>query len=319
MKLTAKEALILAAAELRPHAPTALLRKETGLREHAIRYALQRLRERRIATPIPFVNLHLLGYNIFNIFFSVGAQRRATKEAMLRSFSQAEEVVWIGEFGGEYQFGIAVCTRSVGSVLQLLTAIAGKYQNVFFEKAVSLQYSATAFPRKYLSSKRFSVRPLQSRVSDERREIDELDHRLLTTLATVGDVSNRQLAQKLGIPASTVDLRVRKLIDHHIIGGHLLAIDCTRFGMQGFKLLIYAKGLNPELAAALMKYATTHPNVTYLIECLGSWDFELGVEVERTEEVTAIIQEIYEQFGAVINTVKLLTKFKEIKYRWYPG
>lgn len=319
MRISSKEALVLAAAELRPDAPAAVLRKETGLRDHTIRYALRQLRERGIASRIPYVNLHRLGYVTFNLFFSIGAQRRAQKEALLKAFMSAPEVVWIGEFGGEYQYGIAVCTKQVGGVLEFVHGLSGKYQHVFFEKAVSCQYSATTFGRRYLCAKHMSAKPLVSRYVNEVVVPDETDDKLLRAMASNGEASHRQLAAETGIPASTIDLRIKRLEEKQVIVGSLLAVNAAALGMQSFKLLIYAKGLNSSLSEALSRYCDQHAQIVYLIECLGSWDYEIGVEVSKPEEVTTVIQEIYEQFGAVVTSVKLLTKFNDLKFRWYPG
>jgi len=319
MKLSPKETLTLAAAELQPHAPTASLCKETGLREHTIRYSLRRLQERGVCTPIPFMNLHRLGYNIFNVFFSISAQKRSQKESFLRSLGSAPDIVWIGEFGGEFQYGIAVVTKQLITVVDLFNRLAEKYEDIFFEKAISYQTSATIFRRQYLSTKKFKVKPLSTRYSHELAEIDELDDRLLRRMADIGEVSNRKLAQLLGIPTSTIDLRMRRLAEKGIISGHMLAVDCTKYEMQAFKLLLYVKGLNTGLSKALHEFSEKHPNITYLIECLGTWDFEIGAEVSSTEEVTLIIQELYDHFGSSLNTIKLLSRFKDIKYRWYPG
>ncbi len=319
MKLSPKEATALAAAELRPQASMKLLRKESGLREHTLRYALHRLQTRGVCTPLPFINLHRLGFTILNVFFSVGSQRKATNDALLRAFLAVPEVVWVGEFGGEYQYGIAICTPQIGAAHELITAFSAKFKNVFFDKAVSVQYATTVFPRRYLSTKRFSAKPLVCRFTREQTNLDELDRRILEAVATPGNISNRQLAQKLGIPASTVDLRMRKLQERNVIEGQLMAVDCTRYGYQSFKLLIYSKGVDSQVSLALQKFCDRNPFVTYLIECLGNWDYEIGIEVAQTEQVTGIMQEIYEEFGSAVSNVKLLAKFKDIKFRWFPG
>jgi DNA-binding Lrp family transcriptional regulator len=317
MRLSDKERLVLAAAELRADAPMAELRKETGLREHTIRYALRRLIQRKVASPIPLVNLQVLGMTIFNIFFSVGAEKRATKDALLKAFSQSKEVVWIGEFGGEYQYGLAVVGKHVGTALDLLNTLAQKYQNIFFEKSVAWQSSVTVYYRKYLTSKRMAVKPLTCRYTDQTVEIDEIDEKVLSGLTSLGGESHRQIAMALKMPLSTFELRVRKLTEKGVLAGHILAVDPTTFGMQGYKLLVYGKGLNASLAKGLSKFCEQHRSITYLIECIGSWDYEIGVEAEHPQEVTEVVQEIYEQFGALVNNVKLLNKFSDVKIRWY--
>jgi len=317
MKLSDKERIVLAAAELRADAPISELRKDTGLREHTIRYALRRIIQRKVATPIPLINLQVLGMTVFNIFFSVGAEKRATKDALLKAFSQSKEVVWIGEFGGEFQYGIAVVGKHVGTALDLLNSLAQKYQNVFFEKSVAWQSSVTLYYRKYLTPKRLPIRPIVCRYTDQTVEIDEIDERVLSGLASMGGESHRQVAMSLKMPLSTFELRVRKLTERGVIAGHILSVDPTLYGMQGYKLLVYGKGLNAALAKGLGKFCEQHRSITYLIECIGSWDYEIGVEAQHPQEVTEVVQEIYEHFGALINNVKLLNKFSDVKIRWY--
>lgn len=317
MKLSDKERLVLAAAELRAEAPVELLRKETGLREHTIRYAMRRLQQREVALPVPLVNLQILGHTIFNVFFSVGALKRATRHALLKTLTEAPEVVWVGEFGGEFQYGIAVVGTHIGTALEFLAILAKKFPNLFFDKSVAIQSSVTVYYRKYLSTKKFSVHPLTCRYTPRIVEIDDLDRKVLTGIASYGAESHRQIALRLKMPLSTFELRVRKLKDKGVIVGQILAVNCALFGMQAYKLLIYAKGMNIELAKALGRFSELHRNVVYFIECIGTWDFEIGVEVANPQEVTEIVQELYEEFGALINTIKLLNKFSDTKVRWY--
>jgi hypothetical protein len=58
--------------------------------------------------------------------------------------------------------------------------------------------------------------------------------------------------------------------------------------------------------------------VVYLFECFGVWGFELGVEVPAQEDVSVIMQELYEAFGSSVTNIKLLTKFRYPKVRWFP-
>ena len=82
MKLSEKESTILAATELRAQVPIEVLKKETGYREHIIRHALRRLKEREIIRPIPVINLHQIGYSVYNVFFSSAALSKAARQSL---------------------------------------------------------------------------------------------------------------------------------------------------------------------------------------------------------------------------------------------
>ena len=324
MKLTEKEALVIGALELRPDTSIAKVRRETGLREHTIRYAVKRLEERKVIARIPLVNLHRLGLVTFNVFFSLSAQRRETRAAVLAFLKNAPEVVWVGEFGGEYQYGIAIVSKHATRVPAFLTEIATRFPNAFFEKALSLQSACTIFPRRYISSvsRKIKVKPIRLALepgAGESFEIDELDDRILSALASNGSASHREISQQIGTPASTIDLRIKRLSKGGVIAGEIYAVDPGQFEVQQFKLLIYAKGINPELTKSLIAFCADQPNVPALIECSGSWDYEIALDVKNAELVSAFVQELYERFGAVINTVKTLTRFRDVKVRWYPS
>jgi DNA-binding Lrp family transcriptional regulator len=319
MKLSEKEATVLAASELRAQAPIAVLKKESGYKEHIIRHALRRLREREVIHPIPVINLHRIGFSVYNIFFSSSAQGKTARQQIVRSLVSSPEAMWVGEFGGEYHYGVAFCARRPAHVVTFLQALSRKHKDVFLEKAVSLTVSSTLFPRKYLSGRRMTIEPVTVTFSDTIVEVDELDMNILSALSTFGDLSHRQLASKVQVPLSTLELRIRKLRERKVIVGDIYVVSPDHFDRQSFKLLVYTKGLDPELSKRMHIFCNQHRDIVYLFECVGVWGFEVGVEVARAEDVSSVMHEIYEYFGPAVNNIKLLTKFRYPKVRWFPG
>ena len=82
MKLTDKERKVLACVELQADMPIDQVRKQSGLRDHTIRYALKRLEERGIIQKIPVVNLSVMGFTMHNIFFSLSAESSRQKNSL---------------------------------------------------------------------------------------------------------------------------------------------------------------------------------------------------------------------------------------------
>ncbi len=318
MSLSDKEATILAAAELRAQAPIEVLREESGYREHIVRHALRRLRQREVIRPLPVINLHRIGFSVYNVFFSSAALGKTARQALVKSCVSAPEVMWVGEFSGEYHYGVAFCARRPAHVIDFLHGISRKHKDVFLEKAVSLTISSTLYPRRYLSSRRFSVEPIHIRYTNDPVEVDELDMRVLGALSTFGDLSHRQLASKVRVPLSTLELRIKKLREKKVIVGDIYVVSPSKFERQSYKLLIYTRGIDPDLSKKMHAFCSNHPDVVYLFECFGVWGFEMGVEVPAQEDVSVIMQELYEAFGSAVTNIKLLTKFRYPKVRWFP-
>ncbi len=318
MSLSDKEATILAAAELRAQAPIEVLQKESGYREHIVRHALRRLRQREVIRPLPVINLHQIGFSVYNVFFSSAALGETARQALVRSFVSTPEVLWVGEFGGEYHYGVAFCAERPAHVIDFLHDICRKHKDLFLEKAVSLTISSTLYPRRYLSSRKFSVDPIYIRSTSDPVDVDDLDMRVLAALSTFSDLSHRQLAAKVRVPLSTLELRIKKLREKGVIVGDIYVVSPAKFERQSYKLLIYTKGIDPEMSKKMDAFCSQHPNIVYLFECFGVWGFEIGVEVPAQEDVSVIMQEVYEAFGSSVTNIKLLTTFRYPKVRWFP-
>jgi DNA-binding Lrp family transcriptional regulator len=320
MKLSDQELAVLASVELKAQDPIEKIRKETGLREHTIRYALRRLADKKIIHPVPFINLHRLGYTIYTVMFSVAVDnRKGSKNTLLKSLLTSPYVLWIGEFGGEYQYGIGFCCKTFAELISYMRELSEKHEQIFFDKAISVQISSTIFPRRYLWKKKLNISPITSTFSaDGVYEADDLDRRILSGLTSHSLLSHRQLAMKLEVPLSTVELRIKKLRENKVILADMFAIDSEALGKESFKLLVYTKGLNLNFTEALHKFCLQRNEVVHLIDLLGVWGYEIGVEVNSGQQVTHIIQDLYEAFPGLINTIRPLTKFRYPKFRFFP-
>ena len=318
MRLSDKEADILACVELKADVGMSYIRKVTGYRDHTIRYALKSLEERGIIQRTRFIDVCKLGYTLHNIFFSIGSESKQLKADIIEALRQARHVTWIAEMGSDFQFGLGVTTKSLNEVQELLNELSDRFGNIFFQKTVSSQFSATFFPRTYLSSKKGGAKPIRNGVVTDTVHIDSLDDMILQELALCGGSSHRRIAQQLQIPLSTLELRVKKLKEKGVITRTYYAVDSTKFGMEPFKLIVYAKAVNPSLSRRLYNFCEAHRNVINIYECFGSWDFEIGVEVQTAQDVVNVTQEVYETVGDDVNTIKVLSKFRDLKAICYP-
>ena len=319
MKLNERESRVLACCELKADMSIDELRKETGYRDHTIRYCLRRLRERGVIREVPFINLPALGYTMHNVFFSLGSQNKNLKQAFLKELHAHPQIIWVAEMGAEFQYGIEIAAKHLGEVRTILHSLAEKFGNVFYQKAVSSQFGAHLLPRGYLWRTRTPGSGLSLDRSAASVNIDGLDDKILSALALNAELSHRQIAQKIRMPLSTFELRVKKLRQSGILLGYFEALNPLAFGAQNFKILVFGKGTEPKLMQRLKSFSIKHPNIVSLYECFGSWDFELGVEVFEPQDVVTITQELYEEIGAQISSLKVLSKFRDLKVRLYPA
>lgn len=318
MKLLDKESQILGTVELQANSSVDKIQKLTGFRQHSIRYCLRKLIDQRLIRYTPYVNLMALGYTDYNIYFSLTSSATISRKKALSVIAKTKNVTRVSEMGGEFQYVITILSTSFSELEGILSNVMSQIGEVVIDKVVSARFSYTLYPRKYLSSKAYKIPPLKTKVSPQIIKIDALDSKIISALAMSNFESHRQIAQRLAIPLSTMELRIKELEKRNIIGGYIFEIDTSKLDVQHFKLLIFSKGMSATLRAGLELFAAESPYAVYFATCFGSWDFELGIEVKDSREVVSIVNELQDQYAQYIDHITVLQKFRDLKSFTYP-
>lgn len=317
VKLSEKERAILLCGQLQARASTRSIAKQTGYREHTVRYAFEKLDREGVVHRYPFINIFPLGYEEYGLFLSfVGSPKERAR--FLGAITKNRQVSWLLELGGDYNFGLAICARRAAEVTAFLQNLSEMFGTAIVGKSVSVRTSWTLYPRQYLSPRKFRAKPLSCGDTGEAGELDEVDRRMLTGLAKYPAASLRDIAMAMKVPLTTAQNRVKKLSTQKIIVGHAYEVNPQQIGAQGFRLLIYTKAMHGKFRAEFRAHCEADPNIFAVIECVGSWDFELKVEVERAEELHQLTGKLYESFPRDLREIKVLTVFDTPKLSFYP-
>ena len=324
LKLSKMDREVLLFSQLHADASAAAIAKKAKCREYTVRRCLARLEEAGAIQRYPYINIYPLGFAEYGIFFSLASGKKH-RSKLLSTLEELDRVSWLMELGGDFQFGIALCARGAGEIIDTFDQLSAQFGEIFFEKSVAVRAGWHLFPRRYLSTTKLQDGPLScGRMSDKKTQsappttIDELDHLILSTLSTISYSSYRDVARTLSIPHSTLMHRLKQLTERGILRGFAYGVNAGVFGMQTYRLLIYMKRISLEAKRELHAFCRQHRNVFAFIECLGSWDFELKVEVESAEQLTEVMELLYERFGTALQTIKVLTVLQTRKLEFYP-
>ncbi len=317
MRLSSRERDILLCGQLQADAPLSRIAKQTGHRIHSVRYAREKFDRIGLIHPYPYINIFALGFEEYGIFCSLAASRQI-KQKILDSIKKEESVAWVLELSGNYNLGIAVCGRNSSATVKLLNALSEKYGDVLISKAISIRVSWTLFPRKYLSNRRFSKGTLSCAPIQSVQNLNESDHRILVALSNFPNASMREVAHRLNLPASSVLHRIKQLRASGVLVGFAYEIEPTVIGCQGYRLLLYTSQISSQLKQHLYLFCAAHRNVVALIECLGTWDFEIKAETESVDELQILVSDLYERFATNIKEIAVLTVLRTPKLSFYP-
>lgn len=310
-KLQDTDARILSAIELRAREPLAKIARCCGLRESTVRTSLQRLiDERLIVTRRIYLNPYLLGWTNFAVYLVLAADGAASDSPLRLFLAKQKRISWIAEFGGEYHLAFSIAARHISEVSRFLERIAEQFPDSVSRKEISVRTEIRTFPRKFLNAEAASgVELLQGGI--ENTQLDEIDARVLRAAGSPGFESFRRLAERAGISSSTFDRRLKALEAKKVIEGFYYILDPGLFQMQEYRLLLSVPSAKPKLNERLLAEARRHPNIRKWIRCVGSWDYELEINVRSSRDASALVSELRKKFAREIGVVNSLPLFGE--------
>jgi DNA-binding Lrp family transcriptional regulator len=119
----------------------------------------------------------------------------------------------------------------------------------------------------------------------------DLDTRLLRELQIDARRSNRQLAEALGVAASTVGARLKDLEERGVIRGYRAVLDYGQLGLGLVAMTrIKARG---EALPRIVKSLSEHPSLTHVYEITGEFDImvigRFANETEMNREIKSML------------------------------
>lgn len=316
--LSPKEQDILCCLSFQGRDDIPSIARQTGYRQHTVRYALENLKAEGVIMLQPVIDVYALGFVEYDIFFTFSSRGIARRKKILQALINSPQVAWIGHFSGDYQFGFSLCISDVRQFRNFLQDLSKNFGDVFHHKSFVILMQFTEYRPKFFSTKFKSPEKIAFGVSSAVKNIDSVDHQILQALSMDAARSGRESARHLNLTPSTYQYRLRQLEEKNIITGYTYVINYSRLGMYEYRLLVSTHDLDPSLPHKLEEFARKHKNIVYFIECIGTWDFELGAIVQDLHDIDAILEDLHGKFSDVINSTQVLTSFGYPKVVRYP-
>ena len=145
--------------------------------------------------------------------------------------------------------------------------------------------------------------------------LDKIDHKILQLLQEDSNLSNAALAEKVGLKASTIYERVKKLEKKKIIKGYVALVDPDTVGKPILAFIRLTVGSTPDFMKSKHSVADVCLREPSVLEChalAGHDDYLLKVRAANTQELELIIARIRSN-ATVANSVTsiVLSSFKE--------
>lgn len=117
-------------------------------------------------------------------------------------------------------------------------------------------------------------------------DLDRFDRAIVAALRTNARISNKRLAEEVGLAPSTCLERVRRLREHGVVRGFHADIDLGTFGVDTEAMIgVRMSEHSRDLVDSLLSYVLTLPEVLQIYHVAGADDFLVHVAVRDTQHL----------------------------------
>jgi hypothetical protein len=89
-------------------------------------------------------------------------------------------------------------------------------------------------------------------------------------------------------------------------------------GRTCYVFRINVRGVPHAFSQRFLGYLESERDVLYVLRCVGPWDYEVGVELERAEDVSELANRLYRQFRDEILSVQPIPILRYLLVRGSP-
>lgn len=291
------------------------LSRRSRLSEATVKHTLKKLSESGAISSSRIVNVHRLGLIEYDLACSFGVRGKKEREEIISFLRTSSEVTYVLEAGGSYQYLVTICVDSPVAVDAFLQRLGKRFGASFVAADLMVCLGYSLFAPKFLGNGKPSPASLIVRAEGSRVAVDDLDRQILSAETEGVSASSREVARRLGIAHSTVHYRTLKLRESGVLLGCFWILHADQLGFQEYRVLLSLRGLRSEVKKGLYDFCLAHPHCTYLIECLGPWQFGIGVVVPAGAVAADFANQIYDGFGQSVDRLMLLPTFGERKVK----
>jgi DNA-binding Lrp family transcriptional regulator len=316
--LSEQELAILASLGTVGVTSIAALADAANLKAHTARYGLQNLLDRHLLSPFCSIDPATLGFSAYITYFSLTPTSLTKVDEGVREMVAHQNVSWVGEMTGTYQYGCTVYARDATHAMLLIEQITSRMGIPWQKKSLTQRTGVIFWPLKFFSTDLNSTSAIEYPNRPLHQEIDQLDHQLLRIKGRNPTMPNNEIARLVGSAASTVTYRVEQLVAKGVILGSWYIPNWNSLGLSHSEISVVTKAVSPSLIHELIAFGRRARNCQFVVTGLGGWDLQFNVLSSHPTELQAFTGALWANYGDNIDSLTVNGYTRLLKYSTYP-
>jgi Lrp/AsnC family leucine-responsive transcriptional regulator len=294
--------------------------KKVRLRKDIVAYRIKRMQQDGIITGFwTQIDSYKLGYIVFRFYLVYQYVTPEIKNNII-NYLVKDKRTWVVEsIIGKYDLGVFIWVKNIRDFYQFWEKLLDKYGDYFAEKIFSIYVQGFSYPCSYLLPNEYVKSDRQKyeiTCGGPDVDIDEYDFHLLNLLVENTRISLVEMASELHSSTQMAKSRLKKLMKSNVVQAFRVAINISKLGLKPFKVDIHLQ--EHVQRKPIMDYIKHHPNLVYIGTSAGVSDLELEFDLEDSDKVHQILEDINQRFSNAIRKYEYFSIEQNYKIRFLP-
>lgn len=299
--------------------PVSKIAKSLRIGRNVADYRIKNLENKGIIRKyICSVNLGLLGYRTYKIYFKIKNKKDSEKE-FVNNLIKNKKVIHFLKTEGPFDYSATIAVKTIYELDFFLMDLKNEFRDLITDYFVSIiVYSKVFKLNKLLLNEKKRVLKSEKYSGEEKEiKIDKKDIKILRELSQSADISLVDLAYRTKLTLDVVKYRL-KLLEKKLINSYRIIFDMNKLGYYHYAFMLRIKQTTKSEEEKLVSWCASKKNVLYCTKRIGYFDFSINAAIADLSGLNNFILELKSEFGDMIDSYETMVNAELIKLDYMP-
>lgn len=324
VKIDVKDKKILYELVNNSRQPLSVIGKKVGLSREVVGYRINRMEKEGVIINYPaLIYCGCIGLSLARFYINFQFMNPKIKHDLLEFLKNNEIVAMVAELSGSYDLQVNLYTSSIHNFEiglkfnKFYDELQKKYRRYFDEQIGAIFTGSNMFDLVFLLGNKDAKPSYVSSIKAIKFEIDDLDLNILQKLAENARIPTAQLSNEVNTTVTTVNKRIRQLVEKNLFMKFWANIDWTKIGYRQYDIEINLKDYGKK--NEIINYIKNNQHILFIMHSIGRGvDLDFEFILRDITHLQDIITDLSEKFPESIKNFRYFSTDKIHKWNHIP-
>lgn len=259
----------------------------------------QLIKNRAINSFVTLIDYRKLGYRGYAAYFKLKEMSKEELREIVKKIEGIPNIADILLTSGTYDLQLVFLVTSSDEAAEGLWSVRGILEKYILEERLVVNLKTQFFSRTHFLDEdaKKEVKPrLVLDAHEVKTEVDEIDDKILSSMAEHADWPLWKIADATGVAGPTVYNRIKRLEKNKIIVGYTAKMNPNLRGHYLYRVLAKLRYMPREKREEFMRFLDQHPAIYRSSFTFGGFDLMYDARVVDDGQLRELLRQVYGHF-----------------------